>query len=225
LNTIPTDGEATEPVALAFPPEHYGCPPWCTVNKRIYPGGARSGHDSADSMPGSPGFCGYYHWTSLYIPYGPNANVSVHLSAAPGEDAVISVGSPNDSWTEFTLSEAENLAAAISEMAEAGRRTPCPSWCSQSHDRPDDDGWHNGSADVAHAWRAGDGEETAGPYHLDMTQDAPEIELCDARHGGALEETVTLTLADAERVAAAITELAAAAREGRPVSDTFADAS
>jgi hypothetical protein len=120
---VPADGR------LAFPPEHYGCPPWCETNRSGY-----VNHDSGDGMPDWPRFVGYTHHASLYMPYAaapanpPGSTsaanpLSVHLELGPEtispglQIAVVA----NDHDINLTLVEAEALAAAIMQLASAAR--------------------------------------------------------------------------------------------------------
>jgi hypothetical protein len=200
--------------APALPPEHYGCPPWCTVNSRN-----QVNHDRADGIPEWPNFDGYRHWAGLYIPYERNPYgepLTVNVGLDPHQDVpVIAVCNAADDWAELTLDEAAGLAKAIARMV-ADARGHCPPWCVQGHANANDDGRHNASADVPYASAAPVDGETR-PYMLDVTQDAPVIELSDGRHFDT-GQVVKLSLAEADQVAGAITELIAAARERRPVS-------
>jgi hypothetical protein len=53
----------------AFPPEHYACPPWCEASTEPPVPGCLTGHDSGDGLLGWPGFDGYHHHRSAFVPY------------------------------------------------------------------------------------------------------------------------------------------------------------
>jgi hypothetical protein len=207
--------------AAFFPPEHYGCPPWCTVNTKVE-GENYVGHDSADRMPGQPNFQGYRHRAARVVQYASapcdpprsypgDYPLTVQLGLEPGAaEPTIAVCNASDDWTEFTIAEAAELAGRIRELASAPN--PCPPWCEEPHDSPSDDGWHNAGRGVIHASASKDDTGRANPYCLDLYQAAPEIELYDGVHGG-VKEVVKLALPEAMALADAITQLVAAARQ------------
>jgi hypothetical protein len=188
--TIMIDKPLTEaddkPDALLFPPEHYGCPPWCTVNTEH-----GTNHDSADGMPGKPTFAGYHHWTARYVPYAsapanpphawPEANpLCVHLGLDTGSSEpgiALSGCATDDGWTEFTLGEAAELAALIGRLAATGSQ-PCPSWCAHEHQHPEDD-WHQAKPEgIVYASAPVMPNSIVGhrnPYGVDLYQAAPQI--------------------------------------------------
>ena len=68
----------------AFPPEHYGCPPWCTRNIRVEDENFIS-HDSADGLPDWPNFRGYRHLAGRWIPYAASGYpLSIYMDLEPG---------------------------------------------------------------------------------------------------------------------------------------------
>jgi hypothetical protein len=209
----------------AFPPEHYGCPPWCTQNVRIE-GEGYVGHDSAEGMPDRPGFRGYRHTTSRCIPYAAawkNASayeirtrkanpLVVNLDLEPEEaEPKIALSDADENWTEFTLDEAAQLADEIKRMVAAYGRPSCPSWCDDTdHRNLADENCHYTATSMTYASAPSDEYGNAGSYSVALIQSAPEIGLCGGF--GMLSDEVTLTLLEAAKVAGAITEMVAAAR-------------
>jgi hypothetical protein len=129
ITTLPvTNGETLtgtdEDRGPAFPPEHYGCPWWCTVD-----------HDDADGLPSQPGFNGYTHMAAgESIPYstapanppwcGLLANpLCVDLqSGAELGGLQLTITDGDETAIILTLDEAEAVAAAIMKMVSTGRR-------------------------------------------------------------------------------------------------------
>jgi hypothetical protein len=106
------------------------CPPWCEVNDGI------SSHDSADGMPGWPGFDGVYQHrrdrSILYDgvrpegwPEGCNLFIGVDITQeGSGKPRICLTNSvheePDDEWY-LSLDEAGQLAAAILEQVAMAR--------------------------------------------------------------------------------------------------------
>ena len=208
-----------------FPEELYGCPPWCTKNTDD-----RSNHDSADGIPGWPGFGGYRHSAQLRIPYRSNPHgeaLSVNLDLETGRDATgpdVSYSLEDDEWVELTLEEAGKLALAVTgliSLANGMKPGECPPWCENGHAaNPAEAPYHHASADIPYTSAPSDDHGRSNPlsaYLFTHEGDAPEIELSD----GA-ERLIKLTADEAGMFAASITELVSAARDGRPVSADFA---
>jgi hypothetical protein len=105
----------------AFPPEHYGCPWWCTVD-----------HDDADGLPSQPGFNGYTHMAAgESIPYstapvhprwGANPLCVDLQSGAELGGLQVTITDGDETGIILTLGEAEAVAAAIMKMVSTARR-------------------------------------------------------------------------------------------------------
>lgn len=206
----------------AFPPEHYGCPTWCTQNVRTE-GENYVGHDSADGMPDWPQFRGYRHVAARGVPYAashyprraPNP-LSIHLVLEPGAPApVIAVCNPMDDWADFTIDEAEELAGEITKLVTAYGAPQCPPWCDEQHGDTADRHNHYAMRDVPYAsapqFKNADGVSHANSYTVDLVHNEPQILLGDGHHQNARDIT-ELTIDEAAQAAAVITELVAAAR-------------
>jgi hypothetical protein len=193
--------------APAYPPEHYGCPPWCRVND----GGSGPNHDIANGLPGRPDFDGHQHWTSVTA--GP---LTVRLAAVDGGNLNIAVGiAEADQWTGFTLDEADQLAGEINRLAKSVHDRGCPSWCEEDDRHSAALDGHYASMTMEYASAPRDEAGVAGFYAIALSQvePAPRIILCGGE--GMMCDVIELTVAAAAHAAAAIGELAAAAREGR----------
>lgn len=123
---------------LAFPPEHYRCPPWCEANTEpSCPGDELTGHDGADGMPDWPGFNGYHHHRSRAVPYAAaepftvggevhRNPLSVSMEQPPGATAphILLLNEEENVHPvhlELTLAEAELLRDTLSELLQAAR--------------------------------------------------------------------------------------------------------
>jgi hypothetical protein len=113
----------------AFPPEDYGCPPWCEATP--------ADHDSGDGTPDWPTFEGYTHYRDDAVHYTAaeeftvrdearrNA-LGVHLVQGPG-DAVPHIELLNEEedehpvHLELILAEARELADALAGLLRAAR--------------------------------------------------------------------------------------------------------
>jgi hypothetical protein len=229
-NPVVDDADVDEYATPRFAPEHYGCPPWCTVNVRV-DGESYVGHDSADGMPDKPGFDGYRHWTALYVPYqaawegaswaerrsGIANPLVVHLNiGATGSPVIAIAGADGERWTEFTPCEAAELGDEIRRTVAAYGPSRCPAWCQDEHRNPAGDNEHYAHMGVSYASAPVDELGQTGIYGVSLVQPAPEILLCGGE--GMARDEIRLTIREAEQVAAAITELVGAAREGRAVA-------
>lgn len=194
----------------AFPPEHYGCPPWCTRNIRVEDENFIS-HDSADGLPDWPNFRGYRHLAGRWIPYAASGYpLSIYMDLEPGAaepTIAISNEDDDDSWTEFSLDEAGQVASEIKRLVAAYGR--CPAWCEDDHRTPADIDGHYTIMSIDYAAAPKDDHGTPEWYNVALRQPAPEINLCGGL--GMLRDEIRLTLTEAEAVAVAITELLTAA--------------
>ena len=179
---------------------------------------------SGDGVPSNPGFDGYGHTAAVTVeytdalPHGNPMSIHLHLDAGASEPK-ISVCNPMDDWAEFTLDETAELASEITRLVTAYSRPGCPPWCEDKHRNPADTGNHHATGGLLYAAApkfSVNGADHANPYIVDLVHDEPYILLADGFHDG-VHEAMKLTLREAARVAAAITELVAAGREGRPV--------